>query len=733
MPLIEWISYVLTLSGLFLLIGFVAARNYKSPINQKFVYFTATIIGYVGCAFMSEVARPLSSALFWTRFALFWSTFTPLTFFMFTLTFTGWRLRRAWVKPFVYVMPFVIAPLAFLPAAITTVKYDTYGTSIDKTGPFLIFMMILLLIGFSISFRILHYKANQSTGSDRSQLKLIIYGVGTAVFVNVFTQVVLTEMGITSYGDLLGTPSNVVLVGAVGYAIIRHGLFYIKAAILRSLTYILGIITVIFFYGLAIFFITTVVVKDFVLPISLALYFIVSSIVLALSFPITLRIYQKLTDRLFYRDRYDPQELLNTLSRQLAGTIILERLSDQVLKTIATNMRIDRADLIVLDEGRVYFSSKNISQDEIAQLYPNFSNFEDKISIIDMIEAGRRRKLLSQLQITALVRLETNQKTVGYLLLGDKLSGYIYSATDVSMLDTISTELAVAIANALAYSQISHFNETLKLRIAQATKELSVANVKLHQLDDAKDDFISMASHQLRTPISAISGYITLLLDKIYANDPVRYDLTLKKALHISENMGELVNDLLNVSRMDTGRFYLDKRPIDLNEIVKFEIEQLQIHAHRSKTKLVFVPPPRPVPVIMADEEKVRQAVMNLITNALIYAPNGQVEVELDLIGNSIVYKVTDDGIGVPEGEKSKLFSRFFRAENAQKVRPDGTGLGLYLVKRVVDDHGGSIIFSSQEGKGSTFGFSLPLHSKVLTKRAPKTSTPPAELTSRLT
>jgi len=732
MPLLEWISYILTLSGLFVIMGFVAARNFRSAINQKFIYFAASVALYVGASFMSEVARPIGTALFWTRTALFFACFIPITFYMFTIQFTQYKLKRKWVTPAMYIATLIVAPISYLPTAIVAVKYDIYGTSIYKTGPALLITMVFLIVGFATSMWILHKVSRQMTGSDRTQVRLIIYGVGIAAAVNIITQLVLAEFNITALGDLLGTPSNLLLVGAVGYAIVRHRLFDIKSAVLRSLVYVMGIVTVIFFYCVAIYLITNVVVKDFILPISLAFYFIASSVVLALTFPVALRVYQRLTDRLFYRDRYDAQALLNTISRLLAGSILLEQISEQTLKTIAENMRIDRADLIVLNEGQIYFSSPTLAPGDLAEIYPKLGLFADKITIIDSIEYGKRREFLSNFDITALVKLETNNKIVGYLLLGDKLSGYMYSQDDITVLDTVSTELSVAIQNAMSFSQISHFNETLKVRIAQATKELSAANVKLHELDAAKDDFISMASHQLRTPIAAISGYITLLLDKIYANDPVRYDLTLKKALHISENMGALVNDLLNVSRMDTGRFYLDKRPVDVGKIILEEVDQLQLQAKRVSTQLIFIPAPQPIPMIMADEEKIRQAVMNLITNAIAYTPNGKVQIELDLVGTSIVFKVVDNGIGVPEAEKSRLFQRFYRAENAQKIRTDGTGLGLYLVRRVVEDHGGSIIFSSRVGSGSTFGFRIPLHSSVPTRELPKPEPLKPELTRRL-
>ena len=119
---------------------------------------------------------------------------------------------------------------------------------------------------------------------------------------------------------------------------------------------------------------------------------------------------------------------------------------------------------------------------------------------------------------------------------------------------------------------------------------------------------------------------------------------------------------------------------------------------------------PKKFPTLLLDEYKIQQVVMNFADNALYYSrPGTKIEVSLETEGDAVVLKVKDTGIGVPEEEQAQLFTKFYRASNARKQRPDGTGVGLYLAKRVIMEHGGSVIFSSVEGEGSTFGFRLPL------------------------
>ncbi|MGZ6004859.1 MAG: sensor histidine kinase, partial [Candidatus Saccharimonadales bacterium] len=134
----------------------------------------------------------------------------------------------------------------------------------------------------------------------------------------------------------------------------------------------------------------------------------------------------------------------------------------------------------------------------------------------------------------------------------------------------------------------------------------------------------------------------------------------------------------------------------------------LKIIAKEQGTKVTYKPAKTPAPLLSLDDQKMRQVVMNLIENALLYTPKGKVTVSLETSDKQIEFLVKDNGIGVPRAQQHKLFTKFFRADNAKRTRPDGTGIGLFLVKRVVEAHGGHVIFVSEEKKGSTFGFSLP-------------------------
>jgi signal transduction histidine kinase len=207
-----------------------------------------------------------------------------------------------------------------------------------------------------------------------------------------------------------------------------------------------------------------------------------------------------------------------------------------------------------------------------------------------------------------------------------------------------------------------------------------------------------------------MKGYVSLVLDGDIGPISDAQRAMLQQAYDSSQRMVYLISDLLNVSRLRTGKFVIMNKVTDLVQVVEDELNQLAPAAKSRNVKFNFIKSPN-IPRLMLDEMKIRQVVMNFLDNALYYTPDGgHVNVELLVDTTSVKYMVTDTGVGVPRDEQKNLFTKFYRAQNARKMRPDGTGLGLYMARKVIAAQGGAILFSSVEGEGSTFGFSIPLN-----------------------
>jgi len=260
----------------------------------------------------------------------------------------------------------------------------------------------------------------------------------------------------------------------------------------------------------------------------------------------------------------------------------------------------------------------------------------------------------------------------------------------------------------LRFEEIQQFNVTLQEKIEEATRELRRVNHRLRELDKTKDEFISMASHQLRTPLTAVKGYLSMVLEGDTGAVKKNQKDMLQKAFDGSQKMVYLIADMLNVSRLQTGKFVIENTATNLADLVQGEVSQLEETAASKQLKLTYKKPDK-FPTLNLDETKVRQVVMNFLDNALYYTPSGgSVTVDLTASEEEVRFSVSDTGLGVPAEVQHHLFSKFYRADNARKMRPDGTGLGLFMAKKVIAAQGGAIIFKSTEGKGSTFGFSFP-------------------------
>jgi signal transduction histidine kinase len=320
---------------------------------------------------------------------------------------------------------------------------------------------------------------------------------------------------------------------------------------------------------------------------------------------------------------------------------------------------------------------------------------------------SRLRRLLVSHGIAIVLALRSTHELVGYVFVGQPVGHY--SMKDRKVLVSIAGELSIAVQNALSIHEIRELNATLQERIDTATRELRTSNAQLQRLDKAKDEFVSMASHQLRTPLTSVKGYISMVIEGDAGKISDTQKQLLTEAFNSSERMVRLIGDFLNVSRLQTGKFIIDAHPTDLAKVIEQELDGLGTNA-RSRNLTFSYTPPKNLPLLNIDEGKIRQVIMNFSDNAMYYSKEGSaIKVALNVDGPDVVFSVKDTGIGVPKNEQAQLFGKFYRASNARKQRPDGTGVGLFLAKKVIDAQGGSVEFSSDEGKGSTFGFRLPI------------------------
>lgn len=576
--------------------------------------------------------------------------------------------------------------------------YNAYGIAV---------YIVFAFLFYSVASGYFH-----SRGLVKKQFAYMLTGSTIMVFITILFSFILPLFDIKIVAPV-DAQSSLILVGLTAYSIVKHRLLDIRMVVARSVTYIMLLGALALIYAGSIWGIERALFPSELGNFNLmrgALRTVISVGMVFLFQPLRSWI-TTATDSVFFKDRYNIEAVLNKLSHTVSSTIVLVEMLYKVNDILINNMKLSRSAFVIFKNDSEPYTSQAIGYKGWPKVdVPDFMHMAKKgILVFDELEENSTyRRMLKKYDAAIMVPLIEEDELVGVYIAGEKNSGDMFNQQDLQVLEIMAPEVAIAVENAKAYEEISRFNVTLRQEVKRATRRLKDKNEELKALDKAKDEFISMASHQLRTPLTAIKGYLSMLLEGDAGEIRVsQYDF-INEAYSAAGRMVGLINDLLNVSRMETGRFFLEPKEVDIERMVNEEVKQLQNHA-REKGLYLKIEAKGKVPHIWADETKIRQVVMNFIDNAIYYTNTGGVTVKMKKDKDDFVFEVHDTGIGVPKEQMEHLFEKFFRADNARQTRPDGTGLGIYLAKRVVEDHGGRVVFRSEVGKGSVFGFYFPL------------------------
>jgi signal transduction histidine kinase len=535
----------------------------------------------------------------------------------------------------------------------------------------------------------------------------------------------------------MGPVFTLIFIYLITYGVVKYSLFDIKTSAFRAVGYTIAM-------GVSILAITMFVLWGILAPLTsdwtkypnetYAVTFF-SILIIGWLSPKFINMFNRVTYPIFYRNNYNPILFAEHMAEAVTGNPQTTDLQRSILKLFNKAYGAGYIQVIVnqIEDDDPHQSNLVIGEslghgapDEVLGFYGRlFFGYEQKHKYIlrsklDFEEGSEENKQLDENNIGMIAKLKLNKRLVGYIVFGEKTSGTLYTPEDVNLVKNHHSEIAVALQNSVRYNRIKQFNLELQEKVDIATAKLKKSNARLRKLDKAKDDFLSIASHQLRTPLTVVRGNISLVAEGTMGKvSPQAHDI-LVQSERSAGRLADLINDFLSTSRLKTGKFILDPAPMDLGDAVEEEYERLKDFASMRGVDLVMHKIPVDLPLIMADASKIRQVLLNTIDNAIYYSPrrSGKVEIMVYSDGKSVIYKVKDNGIGVPAREKHKMFTRMYRAENAKGVRPDGNGLGLFLMKKIIDAHNGTIIFESKEGVGSTFGFKIDINPKVPLERA---------------
>ena len=323
------------------------------------------------------------------------------------------------------------------------------------------------------------------------------------------------------------------------------------------------------------------------------------------------------------------------------------------------------------------------------------------------------QKIISELKLDTFILTPIDLKTdrAGAILVGNSLPYEKIGTEERDLVSLLADQVAVVLENARLYEQLRKTHHLLEVRVQERTRELEKLNQQLKHISVMKSDFVSSASHELRTPLTSIKGYSSILISgKLGVVTPEQQARLEKINLHVNELM-EMINTLLDISRIERGKTEMKLEPFSLKELISKVVDLLQPQymARKIQSQVIL---PENIEPILGDVPQLQRVLINLLSNALKYTPdegNGIIVIEIQPFEKEYRIAIKDNGMGIPEESLPKLFTEFYRVDTPETQAIKGTGLGLSLVKKILEAHKGAIWVESVLGKGTTFYFTLPL------------------------
>jgi signal transduction histidine kinase len=515
---------------------------------------------------------------------------------------------------------------------------------------------------------------------------------------------------------------------SVGYAIVQHNIFDVDVFIRRSASYLIA-------SGMAISLLFAITgLSGFLLQKysgqSSQLVAVIATLLMVGIFRPLRVLTEKQIDKRFFREKYEYQNTIKKAGRALAGIIELDQLLNQMLYTLIDAMKIERGMILLKEKDRPAYKvaafmtyhdtlkpvdTKIFEKVEAQHLFsadhPIYKHLETEqkpIMINDIEEMeefkGEREALLRymyNLEILLLVPVIYEKYLIGILGLAAKKSFEWYSNEDIELLQTLMMQMAVSIENAGKV-------EDLKKMV-----ELETSYKELQRINEMKDNFLAMVSHDLRTPMTSIRGYASFMNkrpDQINKDTMVEYSGII---IEETERLTRLINDILDLQRFEAGRMELGFEDLEINVLLEKSLSLFQSVARERNLSMEKDIPDHGIRV-KGDPDRLLQVMANLLSNATKFTPEGgkiKTAVSQATENGATVLKVSvsDTGDGIPKELQPKLFMKFQHADKLTKKKGEGTGLGLALVKEIIEYHGGTVGVESEPGCGSTFYFTLPI------------------------
>lgn len=711
------------------LLGFlVLARNRKLQTNQTFFFLVFSMNIWVVISYLEIVLNKSLFITYLVRADFSLGIIIGLLFYLFTFLFPN-KFQSKFSKVLT-TLNLIFGSVLLILAAFTTLIVRSVtsiegGVELDSGSLFFLYLIFFVTIGIQ-SFYFLISKLIKTKGVTRTQIFYVLTGLISLFVIIIITNVVLPRFIDPRVSDF-GIYGYLSFIAFTAYAAVRYRLMNVRFVVFRAFFYFLLVLFVVTLFVLLTFIFSTFFVEGagYYSPILPILF---GSVVIVFVLDPTKRFLGRLTEKVFYRGKVDYQLLLKNLSDFINNEIDLDVLIDEVKRNVRHGLKVQKILIVLQGKADKFFYLEEDTNEFIPfKLPPNLLDYliehkgvlaegDLEREIEESKEAGANKVTKSLLEffrsnkLTLVSPIFGKEKLIGMFFLGSKLSGGYFSKEDIDFVELLTPQLGSGIQKARLYKESLDFNLKLKEEVKRATEDLRIANEHLKELDTAKSEFISIASHQLRTPLTGIMGYLSMMVAGDFGKiDPVQLKI-LSDVYGASHRLIRIVNIFLNVSRIEAGRFYLDYKQVTFDSVVDEIVMELKPTATKKGITLEVDPSVKAIGNVTVDPDKLKDVCLNLVDNAIKYSQSGTISVSAKKEGLNVHCFVHDQGVGIDPEEAKRLFSKFVRGTGIARVQPNGSGLGLFIAKKVVEEHAGKIWVESEgEGKGSTFQFVIPI------------------------
>ncbi|MDD5639343.1 MAG: ATP-binding protein [Candidatus Pacebacteria bacterium] len=706
--------------------GFVCFKSKKNITNTNFVLLSLSIFFWSTFYFLWQISNDYSSALFYTKMLSIGSTFIPIFYLHWVLSFLGLKDKKSiLILLFGYSITVFFLFFSFSSSFIKDVEPILFFKFWPKAGPLYTVYLIFSYIGlFGYGLLQLIKNYSQTSGLKHYQIQYII--IGTIVgFIGGITNFFLWyNIPIPPFGNIIIS----LYVFILFYAMIKYRLMDILIMARKIFTYvIISIFAYSFFYFLIWFY------NSFfgcVFTLGSYSFGLIVAPLFVLAFYNANKIIKNFANKYLFTTLYNYQKAINDLTEKLTNHIDLNVIIKLIVTTIKDTMMIDKADIFLINAKvspisyQLFKISKIKKNSEIKnkQLI-NYLIKNQKILVIDELEIFAKDskrteekkalygfyEYMKSINATLCLPLMANKKLIGIIILGSKKSKDPYTKEDLDLLAVFSMQASIAIENARQYKQIKEFGKILKEKVDEQTRDIKEKNKYLEELLNMKSDFLRVISHQLNTPLSIIRGYLSMMKDGDYK--PEKALPVIEAGLHRIINT---VADYCDAYKLEGEKMEIKPVKVNIEEVVESVIKEKNEYIKEKKLELIIKKPNFKIPTVWCDLEKITRVLSNLFENSISYTNKGTIELSYELKKDFLIINIKDTGCGISKKDQEKIFQKFSRGDKAPNIHPDGSGLGLYISKKIIEGNGGKIYFKSEgENKGSTFSFTIPIYKKI--------------------